>query len=297
MTGNPDRGLLREYLLGRLDDDEAAELKISESILIDEELAEVAESIEDEILEEYVDGTLHSGDRKAVEEYFLRPPERLRKLRFIESIERHFAGERQLATEGAAILGKPRPQGTDPARDDLPRIARWRSPFWSYAQAAAVFLLAVAAASYIAAMRHKETVLQQDLVQEKVRSSTLKKRVSQLQPPVVLLSLVTSRPRGASAREEMPQVDIKSSTERMVVEVAVEHLRAGEYTVQLEAQGEEAPIWAATLLPIVSANGDARLVFDLPVRQLRSGVYSLAVSGPAGNGEVRHFDFEATMER
>jgi hypothetical protein len=47
----------------------------------------------------------------------------------------------------------------------------------------------------------------------------------------------------------------------------------------------------------VSGNGDARLVFDLPVQQLRSGVYSLAVSGPADNGEVKHYDFEATIEK
>ncbi|SRR6266851_474948 len=297
MTGNPDRELLREYLLGRLDDDEAAELKISESILIDEELAEVAESVEDEILEEYVDGTLHSADRKAVEEYFLRPPERQRKLRFIETIERHFAGKLQPALEGGGILAKERPQGIHPGRGDSDRFAWWRDPLWAYGQVAAVILFGVGAASYVAVMQHKETVLQQDLAQEKVRSSILMKQVSQLQPPIVVLSLVTSRPRGANEREEMPRLDIKPSTERIVVEVEVQHLQAGAYKVRLEAQGDEAPIWAATLLPIVSDNGDARLVFDLPVKQLRSGVYSLAVSEPAGNGEAKHYDFEATMER
>ena len=296
MTGNPDRGLLREYLLGRLDDDEAAELKISESILLDEELAEVAESVEDEILEEYVDGTLRFADRKAVEEYFLRPPERLRKLRFIETMERHFAGKPQPALEDEVLLTKERPQAIQPGRGDLDRVAWWKAPVWAYGQVAAVILFGVAAASYVAVINHKETVLQQDLVQEKVRSSALMQQANQLQPPIVVLSLVASRPRGAR-QEEMPGLDIKPSTERILIEVEAEHLEAGAYKVELEVQGREAPIWEATLLPIVSGNGDARLVFDLPAKLLRSGVYSLAVSGAAGHGETKHYDFEAKVER
>jgi anti-sigma factor RsiW len=292
MTGNPDRELLREYLLGRLDDDEAAELKLSENILVDEELAGVVELVEDEILEDYVEGTLDSADRRAVEEYFLRPPERQRKLRFMETIERHFARKPQLALEG----GVRRPQEIHPGRDNSDRVAWWRAPLWTFGAVAAALVLVVVAAGFVAVTHNKETLLQQDLAQEKARSATLTQQVSQLQPPIVVLSLVTSRARGGE-REATPHLDIKPSTERIVVEVRVEHLQAGAYQVRLEAQGNETPIWAGTLLPIVSGNGDARLVFDLPVKQLRSDVYSLAVSGPADNGEVKHYDFEATIEK
>lgn len=297
MTGNPDREQLREYLLGRLDDNESAELKISESILVDEELAELAESVEDEILEEYADGTLDSADRKAVEQYFLRPPERRQKLRFIEVIERHFAGKLQPALQRGMISAKRQPQGMERVREVSERVAWWRAPLWAYGQMAAVIVFGAVAAGYVTLTHHKETVLQQDLAEEKVRSSILAKQVSQLQPPIVVLSLVASRPRGAHEREELPLLDIKPSTERIVVEVAVEHLQAGAYKVRLEAQGNDAPIWAGTLLPIVSGNGDARLMFDLPVKQLRSGVYSLAVSEPAGDGAAKHYDFEAKIER
>ncbi|SRR6266550_395405 len=69
----PDRGLVREYLLGRLDDKKEIEDHLSDGILFNDELFEKVESIEDEIIEEFLDGTLNSADKKAVDEYFLRP--------------------------------------------------------------------------------------------------------------------------------------------------------------------------------------------------------------------------------
>ncbi len=86
----PDRRVIREYLLGRLDEQEELESNLSEEILFSDELSEMVESIEDEIIEEYLDGALDSADKNAVDEYFLRPPERKEKLRFARLLRHHF---------------------------------------------------------------------------------------------------------------------------------------------------------------------------------------------------------------
>ena len=65
----PDLHLIRQYLLGRLDAQDERESALSEQILFNDELAELVESAEDEIIEEYLDGSLAPVDRKDVEGY------------------------------------------------------------------------------------------------------------------------------------------------------------------------------------------------------------------------------------
>src|SRR5437763_12717614 len=78
----PEENTLRQYLLGRLDDQEEVETNLSMQILVSDELSEIVDSIEDDIIEEYLNGTLNPADKRDVEEYFLRSPERKDKLQF-----------------------------------------------------------------------------------------------------------------------------------------------------------------------------------------------------------------------
>jgi len=297
MTGsNPDHDLIREYLLGRLDDNETTETKMSEEILLDEELAEVAESVEDEILEEYVEETLGPADRKSVEEYFLRPPERQQKLRFMRILAQQLASKPVPVVHDRAINTSEAKREPRSSHGRSERVVWWRIP-WVYGQIAAVIVLGVSAASYVTLTQHKQAALEHDLDREKAHSASLAKQATQLQPPLVALSLVASRPRGAGTNEEIPRLEIKASTERIVVEIAVEHPRPGAYQVRLEARGSEEPIWRGTLLPIISEDGDARLVFDLPAKGLNSGIYSIAVSEPPNGGAFKYYDFNLTAPR
>src|SRR5215510_13627422 len=86
----PDRSLIREYLLGRLDTKEELEHQLSQDIVFNDEVAEMVESIEEEIIEDFLDGTLDSADKDAVDRYFLRPRERQEKLRFARLLRQHF---------------------------------------------------------------------------------------------------------------------------------------------------------------------------------------------------------------
>ena len=92
----PDRSLIREYLLGRLDNEKELEEQLSHDIFSNDELSEMVESIEEEIIEDFLDGTLDSADKDAVNTYFLRPPERKEKVRFARLLRNHFEEQHQL---------------------------------------------------------------------------------------------------------------------------------------------------------------------------------------------------------
>jgi len=115
-------------------------------------------------------------------------------------------------------------------------------------------------------------------------------RVTQL-PSSNILTLVTERSRAAGI---VPHVNLKSSTERIIVEIALPAgSSAGTFDVRLETGNNTNPLWQARLLLLVSSSGDARLLFDLPPGILKSGPYSFVVSSTSR--EPEYFDFEATM--
>ena len=76
---------IREYLLGRLDPNSKLVENIDEQILTVPEFSTTIDVVEDEIIEQYLEGSLNQGDTRAVERHFLRPLDRQRKLRSIRS--------------------------------------------------------------------------------------------------------------------------------------------------------------------------------------------------------------------
>jgi hypothetical protein len=110
------------------------------------------------------------------------------------------------------------------------------------------------------------------------------------------LTLVADRSRGAEAL--IPQIDLRSSMQRVLVEIALQHAGSGPYDVRLESKTGANPIWSAKLLPIISSTGDARLVFDLPARTFQSDIYSFAVSSISTAGaNTKHYDFQVKSEK
>src|SRR5215475_5768152 len=80
--------MIREYLLGRLDNAPEVAERLAERMLTETELSELVDVIEDEIIEEYLEGQLEPADRQAIEKHFLRPPERREKLRLARILHR-----------------------------------------------------------------------------------------------------------------------------------------------------------------------------------------------------------------
>lgn len=263
----PEPNLIRQYLLGRFDEQDERESTLSEQILFNDDLAELVESVEDEIIEEYLDGTLDSIDRRDVESYFLRPPERKEKLRFARLLRGYFKTKQ-----------------TDPVN---PVVPYWSTRLRSYWPHATLILLAIVALAYIALIRQREASLEAQLMQQKAPSPNLaplaqttpSQHLASSAPPahaaVAVLTLDLGRPRDIGT--PIPRIEITRSTQRLIVEIVLPSNAPGPYDVRLESNDTQGLIWSARLLPLFSPYG-ARLLFDVPEEHIKSGTYSFSVS-------------------
>src|SRR5690349_19219423 len=83
-TAKPPRSMMIRYLLGQLSAGERAELE--ERYFADDELFNELVSLENEIIDFYVQGKLSKDQRQQFESYFLANPERREKVRFAKSL-------------------------------------------------------------------------------------------------------------------------------------------------------------------------------------------------------------------
>lgn len=289
----PDRALVREYLLGRLDDKKELEEQLSHEICVNDDLSEMVELIEDEIIEDFLDGTLDPADKDAVDGYFLRPPERKEKLRFVRLLRHRFEQRQDLVdTRRETFDSANVPQ----ARFDYRPANLGRSHFRTYGELAALFVLTIVGLIYISGIRKNQARIEAQLGHERERSATVAKEALVSQASMVALTLVSDRSRGDST--QIPNIEINPSTQRIVVEIALPGRSPGPFDVMLEARGKNQPIWTARLLPLVSASGDARLVFDIPVQGVASDVYSFVVSSSlSATARPKHYDFRITVAK
>ncbi len=289
----PDRSLIREYLLGRLDNEKEREEQLSHDIVANDELSEMVESIEEEIIEDFLDGTLDSADKNAVSAYFLRPPERKEKLRFARLLRNHFEEPHQLI----GTISDTRPSAyanvvweSSEHRAPIP----WWTHFKTYGQLAAFVVLGIGSLLYISTLQKKEAGLESQLAQEREHSASLVKEAPILKSSLIPLTLVADRSRGDDS--QIPHIEIKPSTRRIIVDIALQGHSPGPFNVHLETKAGNGPIWSARLLPLVSSSGDTRLVFDLPAQGMESDVYSFLVSAPLpGSGSEKHYDFRVEL--
>jgi hypothetical protein len=289
----PDRSLIREYLLGRLDNEKELEERLSHDIFANAELSEMVESIEEEIIEDFLDETLDSADKNAVSTYFLRPPERKEKLRFARLLRNHFEEPHQLI----GTISDTRPSvytnvvwESSEYRAPIP----WWTHFKNYGQLAAFVVLGIGSLLYISALQKKEAGLESQLAQQREHSTSLVKEAPILKSSLIPLTLVADRSRGDDS--QIPHIEIKPSTRRIIVDIALQGHSPGPFNVHLEPKAGNGPICSARLLPLVSSSGDTRLVFDLPAQGMESDVYSFLVSSPLpGSGSGKHYDFRVEL--
>jgi hypothetical protein len=295
-----DEALVRAYLLGRLENNKELEERLSLEICVNDELSEMVESVEDEIIEEFMDGTLDPADKSAVDGYFLRPPERKEKLRFARLFRQHFEHEHDLVGT--------RNETRESTRGRPETINSWSS--WlrhphnrSYGELAAFVLLIVVGLFYISVIRKSQAGLKEQLAQSQERLAQSHEQFAALarstlvtQGSLTAFTLVADQQR----RDASPifEIEIQPSTRRMVVDIALQSNRPGPYDVVLEAQGKNEQTWRARLLPLVSASGDAHLVFDVPSQGVAAGVYSFVVSSSLpGSANPARYTFRLTQAR
>jgi len=82
-----EHGLLRQYLLGALDDDTVRD-RLEERLMVDEDFAVRVGVAEDELIEEFLDGEMSAEESALFSRFFLAPPERKRQLRLTRDLRR-----------------------------------------------------------------------------------------------------------------------------------------------------------------------------------------------------------------
>jgi hypothetical protein len=299
MSSNfPGENTIRQYLLGRLDEQDGLERKLSEQILFDDELSEMVDSIEEEIMEDYLDGTLSAADNKAVEEYFLLPPERKERLQFARLLRKN------LEAECDPIVTRTSGAPADPSLltpvgpGNLWPIAHFRSHGRTYCELAALAVLSVSALIYAGRIQHDlrsqiemnrkgQAQLAAELAQERERYADLAKRLEHFEPAVAMLVFPGPILRGSGS----PQVEVKPFTQRIRMEIGLQDTSMNDgYDVRLETKAGE-QIWSQTNL--YPASGGLR--FEVPVAHIITGEYRVIVSSHLTHADMAPYWFRAKV--
>jgi len=82
-----DDNIMKSYLLGELD--EEASLAVEHRIMIDDDQFEMVQVAEDDLIDEYLEGTLSQAERGRFESHFLSTEDRRRNLEFAEALYRN----------------------------------------------------------------------------------------------------------------------------------------------------------------------------------------------------------------
>jgi len=274
---------IREYLLGRLDSDLELVESIDEQALTDPEFSMTVETIEDEIIEEYLEGSLNSEDTRAVERHFLRPPERQRKLKTARLFTRYFE------TESRRVKLEP------PARErTLFRTLRvgWGGLSFRTCAEIAASVVFVASILVLSNQRRELNIamkqIDQQLSQERQRSAAsnqqLQNLLRSLHPAIAMLNLVSpGLQRGA---QELPEVKVNSETKALHVEVALSSRTRGTYNIQLRHAGKM--VWSRDAVVATAVPGGAILKLDIPAGALFQGTGELSVK-PSGESAISYW--------
>lgn len=281
----PNEAMIRDYLLGRLDSDAALVERIDELMLGDPQFSESIDVIEDEIIEEYLEGALDPDDNAAVESHFLRPPERQLKLRQARLLTR-----RILATARGSRDDEETKAMTE-HQFSVPVLRQSRLTSKTYVAIAALILLSVSAAYLMQSRLRLQARLRQstqNLVQEHEHSADLSQQLQVVralaQPATVMLSLVQS---GLSRGDAIvPELRVGPGTVKIHVEIALPPVRESHYAIRLEPAGGTA--WHLERIQALSSPDGSILMFDVPAQVFTQGENRFVVRLRNGS-EITYF--------
>lgn len=279
-----DEAAIRTYLLGRIGPEEEIAAKVDERMLADPEFSLLIDVIEDEILEEYIDGALTDVDIDAVESHFLVPPERQLKLRRMRLISRHVA---RLDAEKNTAQSEAQDRAGSPGPKRLlifPSLRTW-------AEIAAGLAL-VSCTIYFWNQERELRLAVNQTMQDLALSRQAQTGPLALAPEVATtLNLVT--PGLSRGDQRLPEVHLLSAAATLHVSVALDPQDVDGLSVRLQ-QGNTV-VWSRDGLQARPVAGGAVLSLDLPTAVVPEGSCRLIVTA-RGRGETS-FWFNATKIR
>lgn len=114
-----DEILIRRYLLGEIFDTDEGE-SVEFRLLSERNFLEMVEIVADDLIEEYLEGTLPGQETHSFEQYFLKTPARHERLEFISALKHHAAAA-VVADPTPDKAKLPSPHSPEPP-DDIPSL-------------------------------------------------------------------------------------------------------------------------------------------------------------------------------
>ena len=249
-------GTLRRYVRGDLD--ETLRLELEELLLNDPEAFEALGVVEDELMEEYLDGGGSARERKAFEEHFASSPERRRRLSFARALRARATGEAAPPVVDAPPEPVERPTaGRRPswleALAGLLRPRQWQ-PAW--AAVAAVLAISLAGNVWQASRRA-------------------------VPPETATVELAADLLR---AEGTLPRVSVPAGATgvRLLLELSGEDYPRYRAAL-LDEEGNE--LWVAPRLQAETARGRTSIALVVPAALLPRGDYQVKLFGITPSGE------------
>lgn len=261
MDNENSEGVIRDYLLGRLDANDEVSSRIDERAIMDSEFSEQLEVIEDEIIEDYLEGNLSAKDREACESHFLRPPERQRRLRSARLLVLHLA-------DPGNVYDPKEVRRETPLNKSLLKFRVYRG----YLEVAAGILF-VASLVYLV-RQHRELTealdeQRQQLLQQGKESAQLNSPLDVLHKPSVKATLNLLEPGTLRGDTHLPTLRSGLSGQTIQTQVALPPGVTGIFA--LEILCDEKTVWSQGPMISKTIKEGAVLSFDFPGQVLREG--------------------------
>ena len=302
MSPAVDERQICQYLLGQLGLEQ--QQRFEEQLMTQEGVFDELVVLEDELIDEYLQGTLSPVDRADFEKHFLATPERQQKLQFARALQKHVAA--------AALKQTPVSLSNPSFWQSLLALVHAQSPAFRYGFQAALSALVVAGlwmgsttwrlSTQVAEIRSQQGVWQereqltrQQLEEQRRRSQELEQQLALAQtqgqklPETSLSGLVAfvlspNLVRDSSGTSKRLTISPDASLVELRLELADDTYQNYRAVLQDEAGSEVLPPFN-NLRPKRSGPNQF-LVLTLAAKSLPQGDYLLKLSGATKTGEL-----------
>jgi hypothetical protein len=295
MNPNVENGsTLKRYMLGELDQEE--QQRLEREIMTDNHTFEQLSVAEDELVEEYLEGSLSAREREKFEKHFLSTPERRQELKLAKALRRYVAEKKS--------------ESKVPFWESLQALLRTQPAFLKHALSAVLVLAVVGGAwsarqarrssQEIAQIRDQQATsqeqmqdLQRQLGDQRSRNLQLAEELQRQEeqrsktgltavprPSLVSLALSLGRVRDTGS-PKTPVLPLSASPIPLQLQLS-ENLYPSYRAVLQDAKGSE--VWILNQLRAQRSGADIVVVFTLPT-ELPPDDYSVKLSGMNSQGD------------
>ena len=300
MSHAVDERQICQYLLGKLGLEE--QQRFEEQLMTQESLFDELMVLEDELIDDYLKGTLSPVDRADFEKHFLATPERQQKLQFAQALRKHVAA--------AALQQSPAPLSRPSFWQSFLALVRAQSPSFRYGFQAALSAVIVAGlwmgattwrlSTQVAQIRsqrsvseEREQLVRQQLEEQRRRSQELEQQLALAQtqgqklPETSLSRLVATLVLAPGiVRSSGPSKRVTISSETHLVELKLELADHSYQSYRVVLQDQDfSEIWAVNKLEPERKGPNQLVVVPLPAKGLLQGDYLLKLSGATKTGD------------